>query len=249
MKLRIVATLGFGLALVSAATAQDRTKTAVPPAGAPATAAPAPVSPKDLKVKASYSLGFITGSDYKGKAIDLNASDFARGLADALEGRKPELTQAQIEETLEAFRQQLVARQEQVAKVAGEKSQKEGEAFLAANKTKPGVKTLPSGLQYKVIKEGTGKAPKATDSVSVHYRGTLVDGTQFDSSYDRGQPANFPVNRVIKGWTEALQLMKEGSKWQLFIPSELAYGANPRPGGPIPPHAVLLFDVELLKVE
>ena len=127
-----------------------------------------------------------------------------------------------------------------------EKNKKEGDAFLAENKKKDGVKTLPSGLQYKVLTEGKGASPKASDTVSVHYRGTFMDGTEFDSSYKRNEPAAFPVNGVIKGWTEALQLMKEGSKWQLVIPPHLAYG---EPGGPgIPPHAVLIFEVELVKI-
>jgi FKBP-type peptidyl-prolyl cis-trans isomerase FklB len=133
-------------------------------------------------------------------------------------------------------------------KAQGEKNKKEGEAFLAENKKKEGVKTLPSGLQYKVIKEGTGKSPKATDKVSTHYRGTLIDGTEFDSSYKRGQPATFPVNGVIPGWTEALQLMKVGSKWQLFIPSKLAYGERGAPPV-IGPYSVLIFTVELLAIK
>lgn len=124
-----------------------------------------------------------------------------------------------------------------------------GEIFLKENATKEGVKTLPSGLQYKVVKEGSGKAPKATDTVSVHYRGTLIDGKEFDSSHKRGEPAEFPVNAVIKGWTEALQLMKEGSKWMLYIPASLAYGERGTPGGPIGPNETLIFEVELLKVK
>jgi FKBP-type peptidyl-prolyl cis-trans isomerase FklB len=131
---------------------------------------------------------------------------------------------------------------------AGETNKKEGEAFLAANKTKEGVVTLPSGLQYKVLKAGTGPKPSANDSVVCNYRGTLLDNTEFDSSYKRGQPATFPVGKVIKGWTEALQLMPVGSKWQLFIPSELAYG--PRGAGPdIGPNATLIFEVELLSIQ
>ena len=124
-----------------------------------------------------------------------------------------------------------------------------GEEFLKENEKKEGVKTLPSGLQYKVLKEGEGKSPKATDTVSVHYRGTLLDGTEFDSSTKRGEPAEFPVNRVIKGWTEALQLMKEGAKWMLYIPASLAYGERGTPGGPIGPNETLIFEVELLKVK
>ena len=127
-----------------------------------------------------------------------------------------------------------------------ERGKKEGEAFLAANAKAPGVKTTKSGLQYKVLKDGTGKSPAKTDTVTTHYKGTLIDGTQFDSSYDRNKPASFQVDGVIKGWTEALQMMKEGSKWQLFIPWDLAYGPEGRPG--IPPNATLVFEVELLKV-
>jgi len=129
-----------------------------------------------------------------------------------------------------------------------DKNQKEGEVFLAENKKKKGVITLPSGLQYQVIKEGTGKIPKATDTVTTHYRGTLIDGTEFDSSYKRGEPASFPVNGVIKGWTEALQLMKVGSKWQLFIPSNLAYGPQGA-GQAIGPNATLIFEIELLSIK
>jgi FKBP-type peptidyl-prolyl cis-trans isomerase len=134
-------------------------------------------------------------------------------------------------------------------KAQGDNNKKEGEAFLAKNKAKKGVKTLPSGLQYKVITEGKGKMPKASDTVTVQYKGTLIDGTEFDSSYKRGQPATFPVSGVIKGWTEALQLMKEGSKWELVIPSDLAYGDKGTQGGPIGSNAVLIFEVELVSIK
>jgi FKBP-type peptidyl-prolyl cis-trans isomerase FklB len=139
-------------------------------------------------------------------------------------------------------------KQAERTKQLAEKNKKEGEAFLAANKTKEGIKTLPSGLQYKVIKEGTGKTPTAEDTVVTNYRGTLTDGTEFDSSYKRGQPATFPVKGVIPGWTEALQLMKEGSKWELFIPSNLAYGEQGA-GGVIGPNAALIFEIELISVK
>jgi FKBP-type peptidyl-prolyl cis-trans isomerase len=132
---------------------------------------------------------------------------------------------------------------------AAEANKKKGEEFLAANKTKEGVKTLPDGIQYIVLKEGTGKHPKATDRVTVHYHGTLIDGTVFDSSVKRGEPASFALNQVIPGWTEVVQLMKEGSKWRVFIPPNLAYGEHPRPGGPIGPNETLIFEIELLKVE
>ena len=141
----------------------------------------------------------------------------------------------------------LTEYQEVLARVVPEKNLKAGEAYLAAQAKKPGVKKTASGLEYKVVKDGTGKSPKLTDSVSAHYKGTLTDGTEFDSSYKRGEPASFEVNGVIPGWTEALQLMKEGSKWELFIPSTLAYGERGRPS--IPPNSTLIFEVELLKVE
>jgi len=141
-----------------------------------------------------------------------------------------------------------MTKQEEETKKLGEKNRKEGEAFLAANKKKEGVKTLASGLQYKVIKPGTGKKPKSTDTVTTHYRGTLIDGTEFDSSYNRGQPATFPVHGVIPGWTEALQLMEEGAKWQLFIPSKLGYGERGA-GQAIGPNATLIFEVELVSVQ
>jgi FKBP-type peptidyl-prolyl cis-trans isomerase FklB len=142
----------------------------------------------------------------------------------------------------------MMAKQQELAKMAGEKNQKEGEAFLAENKKKEGVITLPSGLQYKVIKAGSGNKPKATDTVTVHYQGTLVNGTEFDSSYRRGQPVSFPVNGVIPGWTEALQLMEAGAKWQIVIPSNLAYGD--RGAGPqIGPNATLIFEIELISIQ
>jgi FKBP-type peptidyl-prolyl cis-trans isomerase FklB len=157
------------------------------------------------------------------------------------------MTEEEMRTVMNAFRQEMASKQMEKMKTVGDKNKKEGEAFLVENKKKKGVKTLPSGLQYKVIKEGTGKMPKTTDKVSCQYEGTLIDGTVFDSSYKRGEPATFPVNGVIPGWTEALQMMKVGSKWQLFIPSKLGYGE--RGAGPqIGPNAVLIFTVELISV-
>jgi FKBP-type peptidyl-prolyl cis-trans isomerase FklB len=149
---------------------------------------------------------------------------------------------------MNTFKEEMTKKQEEAMKKAAEKNKKDGAAFLAENKKKEGVVTLPSGLQYKIITQGTGNTPKATDTVTVNYRGSLVDGTEFDSSYKRGQPATFPVNGVIKGWTEALQLMKEGAKWQLFIPSDLAYGEKGA-GNVIGPNATLIFDVELISAK
>jgi FKBP-type peptidyl-prolyl cis-trans isomerase len=232
MKLTIVAVIGLAVAVTSTlAVGQDT----------PA----APSGLKDLKAQVSYGLGMSLGQNLKRQANDLDPDLLAKGLKDAFSGAKPLMTDQQIK----AYTAQMQALQGEASKGLAEKNKTEGAAFLAANKKKPGVVTLPSGLQYKVIKEGTGKSPKATDTVSTHYTGTLLDGTKFDSSVDRGQPASFPVNGVIAGWTEALQKMKVGSKWQLFIPAELAYGANPRAGGPIGPNAVLVFDIELLGIQ
>lgn len=236
MKSRSVAVVLIGLLVVSAvAVGQD----------APGTT----TELKDLKAKASYSIGIGLGKNIKNMTADVDVDLIAKGIKDGIAGGKMLLTDEQIAAALQSFQQQLNVKMAEAAKGAGEKNKKEGEAFLAENKKKPGVVALPSGLQYKEIKAGTGKTPKATDTVSTHYKGTLLDGTEFDSSYKRGQPASFPVNGVIPGWTEALQKMKVGSKWQLFIPSELAYGENPQPGSPIGPNSVLVFDIELLGVQ
>ena len=203
---------------------------------------------KDLKQKASYSYGYSLGKNLKAQAVDIDPELFAKGLADALGGSPGALRDEEIQASLQAFARQLQSRQASMAGKAGATNKAEGERFLAANKSKPGITTLPSGLQIKVLKQGSGPKPKATDTVTVHYEGKLIDGTVFDSSLKRGEPASFPVNQVIAGWTEALQLMPVGSTWQLFIPSNLAYGENPRPGGPIGPNAVLTFEVQLLKI-
>ncbi len=195
------------------------------------------------KDKASYAIGLNIGNNLKKDEIEINPDALSMGIKDAFTGKKPLMTEQEIKEVMTALQNDLQTKQQEKMKVA----KKEGEAFLAANKKKEGVITLPSGLQYKVIKSGSGQKPKATDSVTVNYRGTLINGTEFDSSYKRGQPATFPVNGVIPGWTEALQLMKEGDKWQLFIPSELAYGERGQ-RGIIPPNSVLIFEVELISI-
>jgi FKBP-type peptidyl-prolyl cis-trans isomerase FklB len=201
---------------------------------------------KTDKDKLSYALGADMGNNLKKFEIEVNAEIYLKGMKDALSGSKVLLTDDEIKSLIVSLQKDLQTKQQEKMKAQGEKNKKEAEAFLAENKKKEGVKTLPSGLEYKVITEGKGKSPKETDTVTVHYKGTLIDGTEFDSSYKRGEPATFPVNGVIKGWTEALQLMKEGSKWQLFIPASLAYGENGRPG--IPPNSVLIFEVELIKI-
>lgn len=203
---------------------------------------------KDQKDKVSYSIGMNIGNNLKKQSIDVNPDVLAQGIKDALSGSKALMTEQEVNETIMAFQKEMAAKQIERLKELGEKNKKEGEAFLAENKKKEGIITLPSGLQYKVINEGTGETPGLTDTVTVNYRGTLIDGTEFDSSYRRGQPATFPVNAVIAGWTEALQLMKVGSKWQLFIPSDLAYGERGA-GRDIDPNATLIFDVELLSIK
>lgn len=198
--------------------------------------------------KASYSIGVDVGQTFGKQNLELIPEITARGLEDGMKGSDLMLTKEEMEETLQKFSEEMMAKQNSVMSEAGEKNKKEGEEFLAANKDKEGVITTASGLQYKVITEGAGRTPKATDTVETHYRGTLIDGKEFDSSYSRGQPATFPVSGVIPGWTEALLLMKEGSKWQLFIPSDLAYGPRGA-GGDIGPNATLIFDIELISIK
>jgi FKBP-type peptidyl-prolyl cis-trans isomerase FklB len=202
---------------------------------------------KDPKQRASYCIGADIGNNFKRQGIEVDPKALGAGLADTLAG-KAALTDEEIRETLMAFQKEMMSKAQTRMKEAGDKNLKEGEAFLAANAKKEGVKVLPSGLQYKVIKSGTGRTPKATDTVKTHYHGTLIDGTVFDSSVERKEPVSFEVNGVIAGWTEALQLMKEGDKWQLFVPSKLAYGEQAR-GPKITPNSTLVFEVELLSIE
>jgi FKBP-type peptidyl-prolyl cis-trans isomerase FklB len=203
---------------------------------------------KDPKDKVSYSIGLDIGSTLKKQSIDVNTDILAAGLKDALTGAKPKMTEEQIKETMTTFSKELRDKQQTAMQQATQKNAAEGEKFLAENKTKPGVKTTASGLQYKVLKEGSGPSPKETDTVVTNYRGTLINGTEFDSSYKRNEPVTFPVSGVIKGWSEALQLMKKGSKYQLFVPAALAYG--PRGAGQdIGPNETLIFEVELLDIK
>lgn len=203
---------------------------------------------KDSKAKFSYSVGMSFGRNFKDQGIEIDPELLAQGFAAAYSGSKTLLTEAQAQSAIAAFQKEMTEKKTARDKQAGAANLKEGEEFLAANARKEGVKTLPSGLQYKVVKEGTGPKPTANDSVTTHYRGTLIDGTQFDSSYDRGEPAKFQVNGVIPGWTEALQLMPAGSKWQLFIPGKLAYGERGA-GGKIGPNKLLIFDIELISID
>ena len=254
-----------GLLLVGIASAQD-TNTATPSskppqstssqsktpaAKKPASSAAKPATAVALttpKQKGSYALGMNVGSGMRkqGVAEAVDPALVARGLRDALSGGKTAMTEDEMRAALQQLATEVRTAQEAKNKEAGAANRKDGEAFLAANKSKEGVKVLPDGLQYKVLTEGSGPKPTASDTVTVNYRGTLIDGKEFDSSYKRGQPASFPVGGVIKGWTEALQLMPVGSKWQLFIPADLAYGDHGQ--GDIAPGDTLIFEVELLSI-
>jgi FKBP-type peptidyl-prolyl cis-trans isomerase FklB len=203
---------------------------------------------KTQKEKVSYGIGLDIGRNFKQQSIDCNLDLLLKGIKDGLSEAKPLLTDEEVREVMMAFQKEMIEKMNKKTKELGEKNKKEGETFLAENKKKAGVVTLPSGLQYKILKEGTGKPPKATDTVTTHYRGTLINGKEFDSSYKRGEPTSFPLNGVIKGWTEALQLMKVGSKWQIFVPSQLAYGENGA-GPDIGPNATLIFEIELLEIK
>ena len=208
---------------------------------------PKPLVLTTEKDKQSYAIGLSVGKGLHRDAIDVEPKFMLQGIEDALANGKVLLTDDQIKTVMTDLQTQVRQKQEEKMRAAAESNKKDGAAFLAANATKEGVVTLPSGLQYKVLVAGTGPKPTATDSVVCNYRGTLLDNTEFDSSYKRGQPATFPVTGVIKGWTEALQLMPTGSKWQLFIPSDLAYGERGRQ--PIGPNATLIFELELLSIK
>lgn len=197
----------------------------------------------------SYALGMSMGNNFRASGInELNVQDFADGVAAVFNGAQPKMTYDEAKAEIQAYFAELEQKQRAAAEEIGKQNQAAGEAFLAENGKRPDVKTTATGLQYEVLTEGTGAQPTANDQVEVHYTGKLIDGTVFDSSVDRGIPATFGVTQVIPGWVEALQLMKAGSKWRLYIPSNLAYGPNGAPGSPIGPNCTLIFDVELLKV-
>jgi FKBP-type peptidyl-prolyl cis-trans isomerase FklB len=220
--MRLTVVLGMAAGLCCQMTGQDK---------------PAPKSPQE---KLSYALGMDLGNSLRKQAVEIDPAVFSQGLRDALSGGKTLMTEEEVRTAIAQLQTEVRGR-------VMTKNKKDGEAFLAQNKTKEGVVTLPSGLQYKILQAGEGKKPTIADSVVCHYRGTLIDGTEFDSSYKRNQPANFPVKGVIKGWTEALQLMPVGSKWQLFVPASLAYGETG--AGPIGPDSTLIFEVELTAIK
>ncbi len=201
----------------------------------------------DTQSRSSYAIGMMMGERWKQQGIDVNDEVFLRGLQDGEAGTNTLMTEKEMGDTLNQFQQTLMAKQKKMRAELGEKNKAEGSAFLAANKNNPGVVTLPDGLQYKVLTDGTGKTPVPDDTVTVNYRGTFIDGKEFDSSAKAGHPVQFPANHVIPGWTEALTKMKVGSKWELFIPSALAYGEQGNRA--IPPNATLIFEVELLDVK
>lgn len=198
--------------------------------------------------KTSYSIGLNIGLNLFEQEVKVDVASLTKGIQDGLANTKPALTETEIRTVLMNLQKEVAERQEAKRKTLADKNSKDADAFLAENKTKEGVVTLPSGLQYKVIKQGTGPKPVATDTVVTHYKGTFLDGQQFDSSYDRGEPATFTVSGVIPGWTEALQLMPVGSKWQLFVPPKLAYGEKGFQNV-IPPNSTLLFDIELISIQ
>jgi FKBP-type peptidyl-prolyl cis-trans isomerase FklB len=203
---------------------------------------------KDKKDKISYSIGVDIGKSVKKQKLDINAAAFSAGFKDGQTDKPTQMTEEEIRQTLLALQTEMIEKQKAEMKVAAEKNKAEGDKFLATNKKQKGIITLPDGLQYRIVTEGKGETPKATDTVTTHYRGKLINGTEFDSSYARGEPAKFVVNGVIPGWTEALQLMKPGAKWELFIPAKLAYGEH-GVGQIIGPNSTLIFEVELLNVE
>ena len=205
-------------------------------------------SPMTEQDKYSYGFGYNIASNFNANSIDINPAFFNAGVYDAMNGQDAKMTPEQIRDAINALQNRLMAEQKQEQEALADKNLAAGKAFLEENGAKDGIETTDSGLQYQIVSVGDGAIPAATDTVEVHYEGRLLDGTVFDSSYKRGEPAKFPVRGVIAGWTEALQLMPVGSKWKLFIPSDLAYGASGA-GAQIAPNATLVFDVELLSID
>ena len=199
------------------------------------------------KARESYSLGYLYVENLRKRELELDQEAFIQGVRDALQGNDPVLGDQKMRETLASVRRRVVKSQQKAREKEADRNLEESKAFLENNAKKEGVRTLESGLQYKVLEAGSGPSPDADDRVTVHYRGTLVDGTQFDSSYDRGEPETFQVDRIIPGWTQALQQMQQGAKWKLFVPPGLAYGEQGK-GSTIPPNSALIFDIELLEV-
>lgn len=263
--MQIPSALIAGLMLVAAPALADvapekapETTAAQKPQKKPVTKQTKAAELKSKRQRVGYAVGFNTAyglkRNFDSQTIDVDIESVKRGFADALANATPALSEqeirtilAELQKDLEVKRKENMAKEQEKLRVQGEKNRKEGEAFLKDNAAKEGVKVLPSGLQYRILSEGSGKKAAPTDTVTVNYRGTLINGTEFDSSSKQGKPVTFPLNQVIKGWTEGLQLIKEGGKIQLFIPSDLAYGKGG--GGMIGPHSTLIFDVELISVQ
>ncbi len=249
---------GDGYAQTPAPSTPAATTQAAPAATTPAkktattakSAAPAPLTTQKQKFSYAFGMSFGSGNAQmlKKLMIEFDPALVAQGVKDSMAGTKTRLTEDEAKAILNEVQAKVKKQQQEKEQADAAKNKTAGTAFLAANKSKEGVVTLPSGLQYKILTAGTGAKPTATDSVVCNYRGALVDGTEFDSSYKRGKPATFGVSQVIKGWTEALQLMPVGSKWQLFIPADLAYGERGEPRGGIGPNSTLIFDVELMSI-
>ena len=236
MKLKQLAVVGLGALVLSASAATMKTESDKQ--------ASSQMSEQD---KLSYTIGVDIGENLQAQSMAINADLLAQGIKDAVGDKPLKLSKEQMQKTLEDFQKQLMEKQKQVLKEQGDKNSEQGQKFLAENKGKPGVKTLPSGLQYKVVQAGKGTSPTENDFVTVEYEGTLINGDVFDSTYKRGTPVNFKVSQVIKGWQEALQKMKPGATWMLYIPPELAYGERGL-GGPIGPNETLIFKVHLVSV-
>lgn len=230
------------------ATASKTSTTGAKPKTATTPATSKPLTLTTEKQKLSYAIGMTIGEGMKKDAPDIDTAIVMQALKDALAGGKLLMTDEEAKGVMNSFRAEMIKKKQAEELRLSETNKQAGEKFLAENKAREGVVTLPDGLQYKIIKQGTGPKPTASDTVVTNYRGTLIDGTEFDSSYKRGQPATFPVGQVIKGWTEALQLMPVGSKWELYVPADLAYGQR-SPGPEIGPNSTLIFDVELLSIE
>lgn len=232
----------LAMVLTVHAEAQDKK-----PEQKPEPAATQKSSEKELWEKVSYAVGMNIANAWKQGGVDFDVNEVSKGIKDVLSGHNTKITEQEAREAISQWQTKIRGQQEEKRKQESAKNKKEGEAFLAANAKKPAIKTTPSGLQYQVIREGTGKIPTTNDMVSVHYIGTLINGISFDSTYNRGQPAELPVTGVVKGWTEALQMMKTGSKWKLFVPSNLGYGEQSPPN--IPPNSTLIYEMELVDIK
>jgi len=243
---RIALAVVFAFAGGRLSLAQDSLPGQQPAAGNPATGGAAPLDAASYSQQLSYMLGQNIGNDLRENEVAIDLQSLIAGVTDGLSGAKSRLTDAQLMACQQRFSEEMRSKATNRVQQSADQNAKQAAAFLAQNAKQPGVQTTPSGLQYKVLAQGNGATPGLTDKVRCHYRGTLIDGTEFDSSIG-GEPAQFPVNQVIPGWTEALQKMRVGDKWQLFVPADLAYGVEGRPG--IEPNSLLIFDIELLGID